>query len=87
MPTKFKVDQRNNSLSASVRSGKISQKEALETYNKPPFIEKGLIEYTQKRLGLSSKEFQKIMEGPIRHWVNFDLKKGLNYFGYLQSCN
>ena len=71
MPTKFKVDQRNNSLSASVRSGKISQKEALETYNKPPFIEKGLIEYTQKRLGLSSKEFQKIMEGPIRHWSEF----------------
>lgn len=75
MPTKFKVDQRNNSLSASVRSGKMTQIEALEAYKKPPLLEKGIIEYTMKRLGLSSVEFAEIMEGPIRHWSEFKTYK------------
>jgi len=75
MPTKFNVDQRNNSLSALVRSKKISQSEALFEYAKPPFLEDGLIEYTKKRLKLSDDEFNSIMHGPIRHWSDYKTYK------------
>ena len=37
MPTKFNVDQRNNSLSADVRSGLISREEALKIYAKKAY--------------------------------------------------
>ena len=75
MPTKFKVDQRNNSLSAAVRSGKMTREEALEAYNEPPVLEKGLLDYTKKRLGLSQNEFEDIMKGTVRHWSEFKTYK------------
>ena len=75
MPTKFNVDQRNNSLSAMVRSGKLSQSKALEEYSKPPILEEGLIDYTKKRLKLSDDEFNAIMKGPIRHWSDYKTYK------------
>ncbi|MDC0244873.1 N-acetyl sugar amidotransferase [Pseudomonadota bacterium] len=75
MPTKFKVDQRNNSLSALVRDGRLSQAEALSEYAKPPVMEKGLVDYTKKRLKLSDDEFDSIMNGPIRHWSDYKTYK------------
>ena len=75
MPTKFNTDQRNNSLSALVREGKLSQKEALSELKKKPILEEGLIEYTQKRLKLSEEEFNQIMKEPIRHWSEFKTYK------------
>lgn len=75
MPTKFKVDQRNNSLSAQVREGKITQSKALSEYSKEPILEEGLIDYTKKRLKLSDNEFDKIMKGPIRHWSEYKTYK------------
>ena len=75
MPTKFNVDQRNNSLSAMVRSGKLSQSKALEEYSKPPILEEGLIDYTKKRLKLSDDEFNSIMKGSIRHWSDYKTYK------------
>ncbi len=75
MPTKFNVDQRNNSLSAMVRSGKLSQSEALKEYSKPPVLEDGLIDYVKKRLKLSDDEFDAIMKGPIRHWSEYKTYK------------
>ena len=75
MPVKFKVDQRNNSLSALARGGKLSQADALSEYLKPPVIEKGLIDYTKKRLKLSDDEFDLIMNGPIRHWSDYKTYK------------
>jgi N-acetyl sugar amidotransferase len=81
MPTKFNVDQRNNSLSAMVRSGKLSQSEALEEYSKPPLLEDGLIDYVKKRLKLNDDEFNTIMEGPIRHWSDYKTyKKRFEFF-------
>lgn len=71
-PLKFNIDYRNNSLSASVRLGKISREEALkEYYEKPPYIEPELLSYFKKRLGLSDEEYQKVMESPPRYWYEF----------------
>ena len=75
MPTKFNVDQRNNSLSALARGGKLSHADALSEYAKPPVIEKGLIDYTKKRLKLSDEEFDLIMNGPKRHWSDYKTYK------------
>lgn len=81
MPTKFGVDQRNNSLSALLREGKISKKEALDEYEKKPILEEGLIDYTKKRLNLSDYEFDSIMQGPIRHWSEYNTyKKRFEFF-------
>ena len=81
MPTKFNTDQRNNSLSALVREGKLSQEKAIFKYKQKPFLEEGLIEYTKKRLRLSDEEFDLIMSGPIRHWSEFKTyKKRFEFF-------
>ncbi len=60
-PTKFDIDQRNNSLGASCRSGLLSRKEALEEYKTPPHLEGDLVDYFIKRMGLSQDEFEEIM--------------------------
>jgi len=53
-PQKFQIDYRNNSLSASVRSGQMKRDDAIEEYyNKPPYIEQELLGYFKKRLGIS----------------------------------
>ncbi len=75
MPTKFGVDQRNNSLSALVRHNKISKKNALEEYKKEPILEEGILEYTKKRLNLSNDEFNEIMKGKKRTWQDFKTYK------------
>ena len=60
-PVKFGLDQRNNSLSASVRAGKISRDEALAEYASPPHLEEELVAYFKKRMGFSDQEFDQIM--------------------------
>jgi len=75
-PQKFHIDYRNNSLSASVRSGKISREEAIdEYYNKPPYIEKELLGYFKKRLGFSDEEYERIMKQPPHYWYEFPTYK------------
>jgi len=63
-PQKFNIDQRNNSLSAAVRTGLISREKALELYNTPPYVEPELIEYFKKRIGISEEEYAAIMKAP-----------------------
>lgn len=77
MPKKFNVDQRNNSLSARVRSGNLDRKLALKEYSKPPFIEKELINYVKKRLNIKNDEFQKIMNGKKNTFEDFKTYKNL----------
>lgn len=74
-PNKFNLDQRNNSLSASVRMGKISREEALKIYSTPPYIEDELLEYFKKRLNLSDREFEEIMNGPKRKYKDYKTYK------------
>ena len=75
MPKKFKVDQRNNSLSAAVRSGVMERDEALYIYSQEPFLEQGIIDYVKKRLKLDDKTFNQILNGPIRTFKNYKTYK------------
>ena len=84
MPTKFNVDQRNNSLSALVRSGLLGRKEALLIYSKPPILEEGILDYVKKRLKLTDREFEDILNGPIRTFQDYKTyKKRFERYKYL----
>jgi N-acetyl sugar amidotransferase len=75
-PKKFHVDYRNNSLSASVRAGKMSREEAIEEYyNKSPFLEPELLAYFKKRLGLGDQEFESVMNRPPKYWQEYPTYK------------
>ncbi len=75
-PQKFHVDYRNNSLSASVRSGQISRQDAIEEYyHKPPYVESQLLSYFKKRLSLTDEEYDSIMATPPRYWYEFPTYK------------
>lgn len=74
-PVKFGIDNRNNSLSASVRMGILSREEALELYRQPPYLETGLLDYFKKRLALSEEEFQRIMSLPRKSFRDYPTYK------------
>lgn len=75
-PKKFGIDQRNNSLSASVRAGIISQEEALhEYYETKPYLEPGLLEYFKKRLELSDNEFNRVIALPPKSYKDYKTYK------------
>lgn len=75
-PQKFHVDYRNNSLAASVRSGKMTREAAMEEYyNQPPYIEQELLGYFKKRLGFSDAEYDRIMKDQPHYWYEFPTYK------------
>jgi N-acetyl sugar amidotransferase len=74
-PVKFGIDNRNNSLSAAVRSGEITRKQALHIYARPPFLEPELLEYFKKRMGLSEEEFDRIMQLPPKSYRDYPTYK------------
>jgi N-acetyl sugar amidotransferase len=74
-PMKFGIDSRANSLSASVRSGKIDRDSALRELQSDPVIEEGLIEYMKKRMGLTDEEYTTIMSAPIKTWQDYPTYK------------
>lgn len=74
-PQKFKSDFRNNTLSALVRNGKMSREMAWKEYNKPPKIEKDLVNYFKKRLDLSSEEYERIMSRKPKSWYEYPTYK------------
>jgi tRNA(Ile)-lysidine synthase TilS/MesJ len=71
MPTKYSVDQRNNSLAAEARHGTVSRDNAIIEYSKPPKVDPDLIDYVKKRLELNDVEFEEIMRGPIRSYRDY----------------
>ena len=75
LPQKFNTDMRNNTLSAMVRNGKMSRESAWEEYNKPPHVEKDLVEYFKKRLELSDEEYEKIMARKPKSWQEYPTYK------------
>tara|TARA_B100000767_G_C19737263_1_gene524481 strand:+ start:208 stop:1383 length:1176 start_codon:yes stop_codon:yes gene_type:complete len=74
-PQKFHSDFRNNTLSALVRNGKLTREKAWKEYNTPPNIEKDLLSYFKKRLELSDKEYERIMQEKPRSWHEFPTYK------------
>jgi len=71
-PYKFNMDQRNNSLSASVRSGLLTREKALAIYNTPPIIDPDLLEYIKKRLNYNDEDFENMMMA--KHRSTFEFK-------------
>lgn len=75
-PKKFGIDQRNNSLSASLRAGLITREQALhEYYETNPYLEPELLEYFKKRLGITEEEFDNIMNMPSKSFRDFKTYK------------
>lgn len=74
-PQKFNIDQRNNSLSANVRAGKISREKALEIYGTPPYVEPELISYFKKRLNLDDKMYEETMNGTKKSFKDYPTYK------------
>jgi N-acetyl sugar amidotransferase len=75
LPQKFNTDMRNNTLSALVRNGKMDREEAWEEYNKPPLVEKDLVEYFKKRLNFSDEEYESIMKRKPKSWYEYPTYK------------
>jgi len=75
MPQKFGGDLRNNTLSARVRNGSMDRASAWAEYNSPPTVERQLLEYFLKRLGVSALEFDRVMKEPPRHWSDYPTYK------------
>lgn len=61
-PTKFSVDQRNNSLSAACRAGLMTREKALAELATPPQMEDNLVEYVRKRFRITSWEWDRVMQ-------------------------
>lgn len=74
-PKKFNTDNRNWTLSALARSGKISREEALRIYHTPIGDVKELEDYVMKRLGLSVEAYNEIMQGEKRNFRDFKTYK------------
>lgn len=75
LPQKFGIDQRNNSLSASVRAGLLSQEQAIRLYMEPPYVEQELVSYLKKRLGFSDDEYESAMQGPKKTYRDYKTYK------------
>ena len=74
-PIKFGFDNRNNTLSASVRTGLLTREQALTSYAEAPYMEDGLLEYFMKRLGLSPSEFLRILRLPNKSYRDYPTYK------------
>jgi hypothetical protein len=74
-PVKFGIDNRNNSLSATVREDIMSRDEALKTYSEPPYMEPELLDYFKKRIGLSNEAFEQIMAMPPKSYKDYPTYK------------
>lgn len=75
-PQKFKIDSRNNSLSASVRAGLISREDAIqEYYFTPPYFEPDLVPYFKKRINVSDEEYDRIMNTPKKTFRDYKTYK------------
>ena len=74
LPNKFKIDKRKGHLSSLIVSGQLSRQEALEEIEKeicPQTMLKDDYDYTIKKFGLASEEFEKIMNLPMKDFENY----------------
>jgi N-acetyl sugar amidotransferase len=74
-PVKYEVDQRNNSLSAMVRSGHMERNAAISEYVQPPHIEDELLAYFLKRMKMSETELDSIVKGPKKTYKDYHTYK------------
>jgi N-acetyl sugar amidotransferase len=80
LPNKFGYDLRKSYFSALICSGQITKIEALEELKNPPAKEEMLVndkEYVMKKLGLSEKEFEAIIQAPNKTFKDYSNTDGL----------
>lgn len=62
LPKKFKIDKRKRELSARIRMGEIKRGEGLQKIKDKPYeFDQEIVDYTISKLGLTQKEFAKIL--------------------------
>ncbi len=67
LPAKFGIDKRKTELSALIRSGQISREKALgEIQSSPYAYDPKVVEYVINKLSLTEKEFDEIMNAPLK---------------------
>jgi hypothetical protein len=67
LPQRFGIDKRKTELSAMIRSAQTSREKALSEIQEHPYhYEKQVVEYVINKLGLTEKEFDTIMNAPIK---------------------
>lgn len=74
-PIKFGLDQRNNTLAASVRNGKISRFDAIREYATRPQIEIDLLNYVLKRFEMDEGQFWSVMARPKKFYTDYPTYK------------
>ena len=75
MPQKYGGDLRNNTLAARVRNGSMDRASAWAEYNSPPKVERQLLEYFLKRLGISYTDFDRVMKEAPLNWSHYPTYK------------
>ncbi len=72
----MKIDNRNWSLAAAVRSDKMDRTEAIRIYNTKIEANPELEEYVQKRMSIIPEEYHRILlHGEKRSWKDFKTYK------------
>ncbi len=67
LPQKFNIDKRKTELSALVRSGQMSREDAIAEIEASPYhFEQETVDYAINKLGISPKEWEEIMNMPIK---------------------
>ena len=78
LPEKFGVDKRTSHYSSMILSGQMTREEAIELL-KEPIYEDGLmseyISVIKEKLGISEKEFEKMMGSPPKKHTDFKIDK------------
>jgi N-acetyl sugar amidotransferase len=76
LPKKFNVDKRRAHLSSLISCGQVTRDLAIEELNKPQFKSKieevEAIEYFCKKMGITSNEFNEIMNQPRKEHQDFE---------------
>ena len=68
---KFRIDKRKVSLSAAVRSGKLSRDEALEILKTPPKGDPDITRIVLGKIGLTEEEFEEILSLPPQTFFDY----------------
>jgi N-acetyl sugar amidotransferase len=80
LPVKFGIDKRKVHYSALIRSGQLSREEVLNMMKELPYDKKRIYqdkEYICKKLGITEREFDKLMDLPIKSFRDYKTYRSL----------
>ena len=80
LPRKFDIDKRKAHCSTLICSGQMTREQALEAMKEPVYPERALLEdrdYSIKKLGLTTEQFEQIMTAPTKTFRDYRTSHGL----------